>query len=538
MASPVRRGVLRSLTRAATALILLAGALTVAVEVVAILPAAAIGATTPWAQFDTSNLPCTSACASSPSPRYAAAMAYDPATSQLVLFGGFAPGFVNDTWVWSGKSWAQVDDASDPGCTNTCIASPAPRGYASMAYDPATSQLILFGGRGPEFGDTWAWNGSMWTQLTPVTSPAARDSAALAYDQTTRTLVLFGGDDGTLIRNDTWSWNGTTWTQVDDSPLGCTNNCAASPPARQIATMATDPAGGTVLFGGETGNNVSSNLNDTWVWSGAAWTQVDDNPASCTNNCTASPSARQGTAMVDDTAPGASQIVLFGGLDVSSSELGDTWIWSPVSFWSQASPATSPGPRDTAALAFDGTTLQPVLFGGENPSLNDTWTYGSAATTTSVTSSVNPSGVGQSVTLTATIAATTGTFDNGGTVQFTVDGSNFGQPKSITAGTAMITESALAAGDHVITATYSGDSSFYGSTGSLSGGQRGGNNDHFGDGLLARGNRRWDFHVRWCAILRINGLPATERTRRGDDGYPQPRGVLGVRGRRRDLLLR
>jgi hypothetical protein len=401
-------------------------------------------------------------------------MAYDSATSQLVLFGGFNnSGLLNDTWVWSGRAWAQVADASDPGCTDTCTASPSPRGYSTMAYDPATSQLILFGGRTPERGDTWKWNGSTWTHLTPPTSPTARDSAVMAFDASTHALVLFGGDDGTTIRNDTWRWNGITWTQLDDSPPGCINNCAASPPARQLATMASDPVGGgTVLFGGETGNNVSSNLNDTWVWSGTAWVQVDDSPPGCTNNCASSPPARQAAAMVDDAAPGAGKILLFGGLDVSESELGDTWTWNSSSSWTQASSSASPRSRDTASMAFDGGTLQPVLVAGESPLLNDTWTYGSAATTTSITSSVNPSANGQNVTFTARVTASTGTFDNGGTVQFSVDGSKVGPPESITSATASVTDNGLSPGEHVITATYSGDSSFYGSTGSLTGGQR------------------------------------------------------------------
>lgn len=278
--SPVRcRTAMANRTRLVAAAVLFSGALTAAIGLVDMHPATASGATAPWAQFDPGSPPCTSACSSSPPPRYAAAMAYDSATSQLVLFGGFNnSGLLNDTWVWSGRAWAQVADASDPGCTDTCTASPSPRGYSTMAYDPATSQLILFGGRTPERGDTWKWNGSTWAHLTPPTSPTARDSAVMAFDASTDALVLFGGDDGTAIRNDTWRWNGTTWTQLDDSPPGCINNCAASPPARQLATMASDPAGGgTVLFGGETGNNVSSNLNDTWCGAGPLglrWTTV------------------------------------------------------------------------------------------------------------------------------------------------------------------------------------------------------------------------------------------------------------------------
>ena len=50
-------------------------------------------------------------------------------------------------------------DAVDPG------RQPArPRDYASMAYDPATGQLVLFGGYDGGFlDDTWTWNGTTWT---------------------------------------------------------------------------------------------------------------------------------------------------------------------------------------------------------------------------------------------------------------------------------------------------------------------------------------------------------------------------------------
>ena len=92
-------------------------------------------------------------------------------------------------------------------------------------------------------------------------------------------------------------------------------------------------------------------------------------------------------------------------------------------------------------------------------------------TTTAVTASANPAVSGQTVTFTATVTAGSGTFDNGGTVQFAVDGTNFGSPVSLSGGQATIADSALAAGTHTITATYSGDTNFSTSSGTLSGGQ-------------------------------------------------------------------
>jgi len=50
-----------------------------------------------------------------------------------------------------------------------------------------------------------------WTQHFPATSPPARDGATMAYDPATANIVLFGGYGGSYL-SDTWTWNGTTWT--------------------------------------------------------------------------------------------------------------------------------------------------------------------------------------------------------------------------------------------------------------------------------------------------------------------------------------
>ena len=75
------------------------------------------------------------------------------------------------------------------------------------------------------------------------------------------------------------------------------------------------------------------------------------------------------------------------------------------------------------------------------------------ATTTIVTSSLNPSVVGQSVTFTATVTGTTPT----GTVQFRDGVVNLGAPVALAGNVAALTTSSLTAGTHSITAAYSGD---------------------------------------------------------------------------------
>lgn len=56
-----------------------------------------------------------------------------------------------------------------------------------------------------------------WTQQHPATSPPGRFGASMAYDRATGDMVLFGGlgDAGGLLGSlgDTWTWNGTTWAQ-------------------------------------------------------------------------------------------------------------------------------------------------------------------------------------------------------------------------------------------------------------------------------------------------------------------------------------
>jgi len=85
-------------------------------------------------------------------------------------------------------------------------------------------------------------------------------------------------------------------------------------------------------------------------------------------------------------------------------------------------------------------------------------------------SSAKPSAFGQALTFTATISITApGAGTPSGTVQFRIDGSNFGSAAGVsTAGgvtTASLSTTSLAVGSHTVTASYSGDGSFASSSG-------------------------------------------------------------------------
>src|SRR5579859_3655059 len=129
--------------------------------------------------------------ATSPSARNSAAMAYDAATGNVVLFGGEGKSgnVLDGTWAWDGTTWTRPAPATSP---------PAVWG-AAMAYDAATGNVVLFGGAdksGIDLGGTWTWNGATWTRQTPKSSPPPRDDAAMAYDAATGNVVLFGGFSG------------------------------------------------------------------------------------------------------------------------------------------------------------------------------------------------------------------------------------------------------------------------------------------------------------------------------------------------------
>ncbi len=290
--------------------------------------------------------------ANSPPARLEAPLAYDAATGEMVLFGGrFENAYLTDTWTFNGSTWTEQHPAeSPPGSTG-----------ASMAYDAGTSEMVLLVGYdGSVYGDTWAYDGSTWTERHPAENPPGRYGASMAYDPATGETVLFGGyGERNRIENgylaDTWAYDGSTWTE---------RHPAESPPARIEASMAYDSATGEIiLFGGRDESGV---LNDTWAYDGSTWTER--HPAE-------NPPGRYGASMAYDPATG--ETVLFGGGSESGSILGDPWTYNG-STWTEQDPARSPMARHHASMAYDPGIGEMLLFGGygaNGESLADTWTY-------------------------------------------------------------------------------------------------------------------------------------------------------------------
>jgi len=256
--------------------------------------------------------------ADSPSPREGAAIAYDAAAGNMVLFGGSSTAplkggsTLGDTWTWDGANWTLQSPAL----------SPPARAWSNMAYVPATKTLVMFGGANwPDspgaFSDTWTWDGiaKTWKHENTAVHPSARASNQLVYDRANRNVVLYGGVTMNLTNlDDTWTWDGMSWTQ---------HFPAVSPEPRNGPSLAYD-AGlqAVVLFGGAVGPCCSNNRNDTWAWDGTNWKELS--PA-----IGALPHARNAANM--DYYPPLKSLLLFGGSTGAAgtnSVLGDTWLFA------------------------------------------------------------------------------------------------------------------------------------------------------------------------------------------------------------------
>lgn len=123
----------------------------------------------------------------------------------------------------------------------------------------------------------------------------------------------------------------------------------------------------------------------------------------------------------------------------------------------------------TASSLVPGIHIITVLFAGDtifNGSVSPAFTHtvSRISTTTVVSHSPNPSIYGQAVTLAATVASMApGSWTPGGTLTFMDETAILGT-MTLNAGQAMLTISSLGAGTHQVTAVYSGDANYEGST--------------------------------------------------------------------------
>jgi Galactose oxidase, central domain len=284
-----------------------------------------------------------------PSARLAASMAFDPVSGKLILFGGFDGNkFLSDTWTFDGQSWTKVAVAQPPHG----------RTVAGMAYDAVSKKVVLFGGwmGTAVLGDTWLWDGATmtWTRAHPLHSPLAA-AGVLLFRDPNGAVDEFGGWDPhhnpKLYYGDMWQWNGSDWVQLHPPTV---------PYARAYATVGVNEiTNQVVMFGGLTENIDSRN---TWVYDGVTWTMQPHQLQP--------PDVAYGAAMFSQAFNG---VVQFGGTAAGISK-SSSWLW--VGYAWKLLPITGPPlPRWGAASAYDPLLGHAVLFGGayRGTVLNDTW---------------------------------------------------------------------------------------------------------------------------------------------------------------------
>ncbi|MCI4324341.1 MAG: PKD domain-containing protein [Thermoplasmata archaeon] len=172
---------------------------------------------------------------------------------------GSTNSLLNDTWLFHAGRWSEL--CSGTSAAPECVASPPAEEYGAMAYDPATSDLVLIEGIALSGDDrTWTLHGGNWTNMTDRTQGnrpgGGGPGDSMAYDPAASAIILID------TSGETWSFSNDTWTQLGATP----NNAVGS------ALFYDSAAGGLILWGGQLPfDGVSS---QTWKFQSGNWTRL------------------------------------------------------------------------------------------------------------------------------------------------------------------------------------------------------------------------------------------------------------------------
>jgi len=238
---------------------------------------------------------------------------------------------------------------ADPGLPR---GDPPGRYGQAAAFDPQLGGVVMVGGTsgtaqnycfGPYPYGCYVEDGVKLVQCTVIGNPGGYSCVAYFPDPFDCPSILGptnGSGDAAAI---TWLWRNDRWTQLGAGTL---------PPLDEAAAV-YDPLHGQVVLLG-----LSHGLLQTWTSSGATW--VQRHPA-------VTPPPRYGFAHAMAFDGSSQTVLLFGGRtgvgSGASGLLGDTWSWDGTT-WAHLSPASSPSPREGAAMAYDPKLGRIVLVGG------------------------------------------------------------------------------------------------------------------------------------------------------------------------------
>ncbi len=169
------------------------------------------------------------------------------------------------------QTWIELTPTGTP---------PAVRSHTSAVYDPATNQMIVFGGRGGDpadiiFQDDWRLTDAngvgapAWILVPPAGSiPAPRWIHRAVYDQANDRMIVFGGGLGRsspctnavyILTNASGAGGTPTWSFLT----------AGGPAPRFAHSVVYNPnSNKLIVFGGSNCFSAPS-FNDLWVLSNA-----------------------------------------------------------------------------------------------------------------------------------------------------------------------------------------------------------------------------------------------------------------------------
>ena len=327
-------------------------------------------------------------------PTIVGELAYDSKSDLLVFWGGPADmselveDLRSETWTYDTNTETWVEMVNE--------VKPPPRSRGEVIYDSESDKILLFGGvldggwpSEEVVHDCWEyelnnnlWNNVDWDwkELTPAESPEPTAWPAMTYDSESDLVVMFGGHTEEQFASTGWYGGNQTWTYNYNTNTWTNMSPASGPSRRGLACMEYDEESDVIiLFGGGLfdGSGNAYPLDETWAY--------DVNTNIWTNMApSVSPGARLAYSMTYDS--NSDLIILFGGINETSDNVGETWTYSyNTNTWTKMNPAQSPSPRNAAPLAYDKESKVSVLFGGYifgSPyEEDDTWIYNTTADT-------------------------------------------------------------------------------------------------------------------------------------------------------------
>jgi hypothetical protein len=310
-----------------------------------------------------------------PQSRHSHTAVFDPATEQMIIFGGQETSTATDlSDVWLGVTSTNQDDRF----TQLHPTGAGPKGrYGHVAtYDPASNRMTIFGGAegmpSPCANDVWVLEGAngngtaSWLAETATgTAPAPRVYPAAAYDPTTDSMIVFGGNNcSTGYFNDAWVLSGANGEE--GTPAWRLLQTSGTPPTgRESASAVYDSVNNILtIYGGDSGG---AGFGDVWLLSHAngnggtsVWTELSPSGTA--------PEARTGQTAIYASA--TDRMTIFGGVN-GGKTLTDSWVLTGAngighSSWTEIETVGTAPSLSYQSAVYDSTSNDMYVFAGSS----------------------------------------------------------------------------------------------------------------------------------------------------------------------------